>query len=138
MRLLLLLFLPLIGCPEPARSNFDSGSSCGEGTVEVDGWCLPEDETVDDDEAPCGDGTIEIAGECVAAAQQWVGFPLTEGDTAILGQTFHGNFSHQDHARYAVDIPLSEGTPLAAMRGGHRGRREGGQRHRLWGPGVQR
>jgi hypothetical protein len=113
MRALLLLSL-LSACPEPVDDGFSDPAPCGPGTVEVDGWCVPEDAP---DEA-CGDGTIELEGECVSAELQWVGFPLTEGDSAVLGQTFHGNFSHTDASRYAVDVPLGEGTPIAAMRSG--------------------
>ncbi len=110
-----LFLLPLVGllaaCPEP-DDGFDEPAPCGPGTHEVDGWCVPEDDS------PCGDGTIDLDGTCVAAEQQWVPFPLTEGDSATLSQTFHGYYSHQDHSRYAVDVPLSLGTPLAAMRAG--------------------
>ncbi len=114
MRLALLLSFALAACPEPepAPADFDEPAPCADGTVEVDGWCVPEDPT------PCGEGTVRLGDECVSAERQWVGLPLTEGDTATLGQTFHGNFSHQDRDRYAVDIPLFEGTALAAMRSG--------------------
>lgn len=111
MRLILALLL-LAGCPQP-RSGGGGSLTCGPGTFEEDGVCVPEDGVPE-----CGEGTIRIADACVAAEIQWAGFPLAEGEGATLGQTFHGNFSHQDSSRYAVDVPLSEGTPLAAMRGG--------------------
>ncbi len=114
MRLLVLLFL--IGCQQPrggGGDGFDDPPPCGDGTIEVDGECVGLDDGLE-----CGDGTIELAGECVSTELQWVSLPMVEGYEAMMGQTFHGFFSHQDKGRYAVDIPMAIGTPVAAMRGG--------------------
>ena len=42
-----------------AASCGDNSAVCGEGTVAVDGVCVPEDEV------GCGPGTTEVGGECV-------------------------------------------------------------------------
>jgi hypothetical protein len=42
-----------------AACSGDSGAECGDGTVELDGVCVPESSLA------CGDGTLEVDGECV-------------------------------------------------------------------------
>jgi hypothetical protein len=42
-----------------ATSCGDNSAVCGDGTVEVDGVCVPEEEVV------CGNGTTNVGGECV-------------------------------------------------------------------------
>jgi len=45
--------------------------------------------------------------------------PLANGGAVRIGQGFGGAFSHNDtQSRYAIDIPLSPGTPIHAARGG--------------------
>jgi len=101
--LAVLAVLLLVGCPRPEPLP------CGYGTVARDGECVPDN---------CGPGTIEVEGECWARDLQYVPLPLAEGVEVTIGQTFHGGFSHSDASRYAVDLPMPEGTLVAAVRDG--------------------
>lgn len=56
-------FLLTVGAATAASTTIscgDNSNTCGEGTVAVDGECVPVD-----DGADCGDGTILVDGECV-------------------------------------------------------------------------
>jgi murein DD-endopeptidase MepM/ murein hydrolase activator NlpD len=44
--------------------------------------------------------------------------PYTSGETAVVGQGFHGTFSHQGANAYAIDFLMPVGTPVRAARGG--------------------
>ena len=104
---------------------------CGVGTVEVDGECVPESDLI------CGPGTIEVNGECVIESPvdcgqgtvlrgeecvdvdlQYIFLPVPEGETISLSQGHHGFFSHYGSSMYAIDIPLPEGSEIAAARSG--------------------
>ncbi len=86
---------------------------CGPGTEEVDGECLPQDPVLD-----CGEGTILRGEECVSLTLQYVSLPFTEGFSASIGQGYHGSFSHNGTAKYAVDFTAEEGTEVVAAREG--------------------
>jgi hypothetical protein len=83
--------------------------NCGEGTVMVDGECVPDN---------CADGTAMMGSECVPLDFQYVHLPLPEGEEGVFSQTFHGYLSHNGSSRYAVDLPMPEGTVIAAARAG--------------------
>ncbi len=86
--LLTLLCLPLVSCggSDPAGTTI----TCGTGTVEMDGVCVP-DGTPPPDGLTCGTGTHEANGECVPDGQDDVGIPtitaITPGAAGISGGT---------------------------------------------------
>lgn len=86
---------------------------CGPGTVEQHGACVP-----DVARYRCGLGTMPQGNACVSLTVQRVGLPFEDGTRVEFGQTFHGSFSHQGNAAYAVDFPVPVGTPVHAARGG--------------------
>lgn len=47
----------------------ESGAVCGEGTVEEDGTCVPEQDTNTTDSVTCGEGTSLSNGECIPDSQ---------------------------------------------------------------------
>lgn len=107
LSLLAALVLTLVSCEEPGDDRDDL--SCGEGTIDEDGECVPDN---------CGDGTAMLGSECVALDLQYVSIPLAAGEEAWFGQTFHGNLSHHGSSRYAVDLGMPEGTTIVAARDG--------------------
>lgn len=46
------------------------------------------------------------------------GLPFAKGSTVRVSQGYHGDTSHKGLSAYAVDFPLSIGTPIYAARGG--------------------
>jgi len=61
-----------------------------------------------------------VPGDPHAIADDTVySLPVDEDANWTVGQTFHGDFSHNDEQnRYAVDLIVPEGTPVLAARGG--------------------
>ncbi len=87
--------------------------SCGPMTVARNGSCVPE-ELVEN----CGPGTAVRNGSCISLALASVALPAPFGKTIHVGQSFHGQLSHQGRSAYAVDFPMPEGTEVAAAREG--------------------
>ena len=113
--------------------------TCGTGTVLADKVCEVAEQDVGTLE--CGPGTFEEDGECVGDQRfavrcpagtvlrddvcipwnydEWLNMPFPSGDNNYyVSQGHHGYFSHNGSSLYAIDFPLSEGTPFAAVRAG--------------------
>ncbi len=86
---------------------------CGPGTVEQNGRCVLEDPV-----RTCGLGTVLRGTTCVNLSIQHIPMPFQIGYATRSVQTFHGIFSHNGAAVYAVDFVAAPGTPVAAVRGG--------------------
>ena len=104
---LLTLLVVLTSCDRAVEDG--DGLSCGPGTVVRDGACVPDN---------CGDGTALLGTDCVSLDLQFVALPVPAGQEAFFGQTFHGYFSHNGAGRYAVDMPMAEGSLVVAARAG--------------------
>ena len=55
---------------------------------------------------------------CVDVDLQYIFLPVPDGETISLSQGHHGFFSHYGSSMYAIDIPLPEGSEIAAARSG--------------------
>jgi hypothetical protein len=119
--------LALLACLAPNACN---GLICGDGTVETDGVCQSEvlvcgpgtvqsgNSCVLEDQIQCGDDTVLRGETCVSATKQYVWSPFEAGVEISVSQSFHGYFSHNGSASYAVDFPADEGTTITAVRPG--------------------
>ena len=101
--------------PEPPEPpDMPDPLTCGPGTVEQDGECVAEPVP----QITCGEGTVLREDTCIAVPDEWVGLPFLPGDSAPVWQSFHGYFSHNGSALYAIDFGLDEGDVIVAARGG--------------------
>lgn len=98
---------------------------CGDYTMLTDGVCVGRKPCAEGDpvcgqtvEQVCGQGRVVQNGECVAPEAQILKLPFVAGRNVQISQGYHGNFSHFDLGRYALDFPVPEGTPITAARGG--------------------
>ena len=104
---------------------------CGPNTTEVGGHCV-----VDSGLGSCGPGTIQRGDTCVATAVQVVQLPFKTGTIIGVSQGFHGDASHHDADRYAVDFPTDEGTEVVAARSGRVWRTYNDSTENCRGPGC--
>jgi hypothetical protein len=131
----------LLACAEP------SALICGDGTVEMEGRCLPivscgpgtivvGDVCVPESMLACGSGTMQLGDECVptglecppgtiqrgddclAADLVVVRMPFEVGYAVQVTQGMHGNVSHAGSQVHALDFAAEIGTTVVAARDG--------------------
>ena len=87
---------------------------CGEGTVELEGTCLPDDD-------PWLDLGCEPSrnGRCAGSDPEPLAYlPFAAGTEVRISQGNHGTFSHNGASAYAIDFPTPVGTVVRAARPG--------------------